>query len=273
MKKLLLILATIVAFTSCTTVDTTEVGIKYYKWSADDNLKGGVQGTVKGFVLFNPITQSVFKYPIELQRLEYEPFTINAKGGSEFTMTPNLAYNINPDRAIDIFVKYRKPVRDIEAGFIKTCIFEAYRIVANRYTPDELMNNLERFYADVRTHLDESMGSEGFIVNEFTTAIDPPESLKQSILAKETAVQKSIQIQNEIDQTRATAEKEIVAAEGKAKALKIEADAEAYYNRTVSASLNENLIRQYAIEKWSGVTPYVSGGQNVPIIDFGNIFK
>lgn len=180
-------------------------------------------------------------------------------------MTPNLAYNINPDRAIDIFVKYRKPVRDLEAGFIKTCIFEAYRIVANRYTPDELMNNLERFYADVRTHLDESMGSEGFIVNEFTTAIDPPESLKQSILAKETAVQKSIQIQNEIDQTRATAEKEIVAAEGKAKALKIEADAEAYYNRTVSASLNENLIRQYAIEKWCGTLPIVSGGSGTYI--------
>lgn len=265
MKKLLLILATIVAFTSCTTVDTTEVGIKYYKWSADDNLKGGVQGTVRGFVLFNPVTQSVFKYPIELQRLEYEPFTINAKGGSEFTMTPNLAYNINPDRAIDIFVKYRKPVRDLEAGFIKTCIFEAYRIVANRYTPDELMNNLERFYADVRAHLDESMGSEGFIVNEFTTTIDPPQSLKASIEAKENAVQKSIQLQNEIEQTRATAEKEIVAAEGKAKALKIEADAEAYYNERVSRSLTPVLVQQYAIEKWNGVVPVISGGSGTYI--------
>lgn len=175
-------------------------------------------------------------------------------------MTPNLAYNINPDRAIDIFVKYRKPVRDLEAGFIKTCIFEAYRIVANRYTPDELMNNLERFYADVRAHLDESMGSEGFIVNEFTTAIDPPKSLKASIEAKENAVQKSIQLQNEIEQTRATAEKEIVAAEGKAKALKIEADAEAYYNERVSRSLTPVLVQQYAIEKWNGIVPVISGG-------------
>ena len=260
MKKLLFILSTIIAFTSCTTVDTAEIGIKYYKWSADSNLKGGVISTVKGWILFNPITQSVFKYPTELQRLEYEPFTINAKGGSEFTMLPNLAYNINPDRAVDIFVKYRKPVEDLESGFIKTCIFEAYRIVANRYTPDELMNNLERFYSDVRSHLDESMGKEGFIVNEFTTAITPPESLRQSIIAKETAVQKSLQLQNEIDQTKATAEKNVAEAEGKARALKIEADAEAYYNRTVAASLNEMLIRQYAIEKWNGTLPIVSGG-------------
>lgn len=50
MKKVLFILATIIAFTSCTTVDTAEIGIKYYKWSADRNLQGGVQGTVKGWV-------------------------------------------------------------------------------------------------------------------------------------------------------------------------------------------------------------------------------
>ena len=260
MRKIFYILFAIIAFSSCTTIDTAEIGIKYYKWSADDNLKGGVVGTCKGWVTFNIFTQSVFKYPIELQRLEYEPFTINAKGGSEFTMTPNIAYNINPDRAVDIFVKYRKPVKDLESGFIKTCIFEAYRIVANRYTPDELMNNLERFYADVRAHLDESMGSEGFIVNEFTTEIKPPKSLEASIEAKENAVQKSIQLQNEIEQTRATAEKEVVTAEGKAKALKIEADAEAYYNERVSRSLTPVLVQQYAIEKWNGVLPIMSGG-------------
>ena len=272
MKKILFILLTLITLSSCTTVDTAEIGIKYYKWSADDNLKGGVHGTVKGFVLFNPITQSVFKYPIELQRLEYEPFTINAKGGSEFTMTPNIAYNINPEKAIDIFIKYRKPVRDLESGFIKTCIFEAYRIVANRYTPDELMSNLEQFYADVRTHLDQSMGSEGFIVNEFTTKLDPPESLRQSIIAKEQAVQKSLQLQNEIEQTKAEAEKKIAEARGKAEALKIEADGEAYYNRTVAASLNETLVKQYALEKWNGILPIVSGGSGT-FIDASKFIK
>lgn len=259
MKKLLLFIATIAIFTSCTTIDTNEIGIKYYKWSADENLKGGVVGTVKGFCFFNPFTQRISKYPTNVQRLEYDPFIINAKGGSEFTMTPNLAYNINPEKGIDIFVKYRKPVDDLESGFIKTCIFEAYRIVANRYTPDELMSNLEQFYADVRAHLDQSMGSEGFIVNEFTTALTPPESLRQSIIAKEQAVQKSLQIQNEIEQTKATAEKLIAEAKGKAEALKIEADGEAYYNRTVANSITPILIQQDAIERWDGKTPIVSG--------------
>lgn len=50
MKKFLLFIATIAIFTSCTTIDTNEVGIKYYKWSADRNLQGGVKGTVKGWV-------------------------------------------------------------------------------------------------------------------------------------------------------------------------------------------------------------------------------
>jgi hypothetical protein len=51
-----------------------------------------------------------------------------------------------------------------------------------------------------------------------------------------------------------------VAAEGKAKALKIEADAEAYYNERVSRSLTPILVQQYAIEKWNGIVPVISGG-------------
>lgn len=50
MKKILFIICAIAMFSSCTTVDTSEIGIKYYKWSADRKLQGGVQGTVKGWV-------------------------------------------------------------------------------------------------------------------------------------------------------------------------------------------------------------------------------
>ena len=60
---------------------------------------------------------------------------------------------------------------------------------------------------------------------------------------------------------------EIAKAEGEAKALKIKADGEAYYNRVVAASLNEMLVRQYAIEKWDGKLPTYNGGSNIPMIN------
>ena len=95
---------------SCTTVDSGEIGIRFHKFSGSTEEYGGVEGTVKGFVFFNPFTESVFTYPTVVQRKNYEAFTVNAKDASVFTMDPQLAYHINPDKACDIFVKYRKPI-------------------------------------------------------------------------------------------------------------------------------------------------------------------
>jgi hypothetical protein len=50
--------------------------------------------------------------------------------------------------------------------------------------------------------------------------------------------------------------------------MKIKADAEAYYNRTISASLSERIVQEDFLEKWDGKMPtyfYVTGkgGANV----------
>jgi DNA-binding transcriptional regulator YhcF (GntR family) len=73
-------------------------------------------------------------------------------------------------------------------------------------------------------------------------------------------VQKALQIKNEIAAIDAEAKKKVVAARGFADSLKIVADGEAYYNRTVSASLSNTLVQMKALEKWDGKTPIVSGG-------------
>ncbi|MGM9785116.1 MAG: SPFH domain-containing protein [Candidatus Cryptobacteroides sp.] len=177
----------IAAVSSCTTVDSASVGIRFRKWSSNENLRGGVEGTCRGWVWYNPITESIFQYPTFIQRVTYEPFTVNPKDAAIFSMTPTLAYQIDEAKAADIFIKYRKPVRELEMGYIKTCIFEAYRTCANNYTSDELMANRAKFEAEVRARLDESMNQEGFIVREFTTKIDPPASLTAAINAKNEA--------------------------------------------------------------------------------------
>lgn len=265
MRKLLFILATIVAFTSCTTVDTNEIGIKYYKWSANENLKGGVVGTTRGFTFFNPFTQRISKYQTSVQDLTYEPFSVNANGGSEFIVTPMITYNIDAEKAIDIFVKYRKPLKEIEQGFIKNCVIESFKIVANRYSPDDLTTKQEAYYNDVKERLNITMGVEGFIINQIAPDITPPESLKNAITAKEEAVQKSLQLQNEIEQEKAKAEKRIIEATGIADALRKEADGEAYYNERVARSLTPVLVQQYAIEKWDGKLPIMSSGSGTYI--------
>ena len=256
----------IAAASSCTTVDSASVGIRFRKWSSNENLRGGVEGTCRGWVWFNPITESIFQYPTFIQRVTYDPFTVNPKDAAIFSMTPTLAYQIDEAKAADIFIKSRKPVRELEMGYIKTCIFEAYRTCANNYTSDELMANRAKFEAEVRARLDESMNQEGFIVREFTTKIDPPASLTAAINAKNEAVQNALKAENKVKEAEAEAKIEIAKAEGVAKALKIKGEGEAYYNKVVSASLNKLLVEQYAIEKWDGKLPTYSGGDAVPFI-------
>ena len=256
----------IAAASSCTTVDSASVGIRFRKWSSNENLRGGVEGTCRGWVWFNPITESIFQYPTFIQRVTYDPFTVNPKDAAIFSMTPTLAYQIDEAKAADIFIKYRKLVRELEMGYIKTCIFEAYRTCANNYTSDELMANRAKFEAEVRARLDESMNQEGFIVREFTTKIDPPASLTAAINAKNEAVQNALKAENKVKEAEAEAKIEIAKAEGVAKALKIKGDGEAYYNKVVSSSLNKLLVEQYAIEKWDGKLPTYSGGDAVPFI-------
>ena len=253
----------IFSFNCCTVVDSGEIGIKFHKWSSNEQDYGGVEGTCKGWVFYNPITSSVFTYPTFIQRKNYEPFAVNAKDASVFKMDPTIAYRINPEKACDIFTKYRKGIEDLENGYIRTCIYEAYRTCANRYTSDSLMSNRANFESDVRSRLEQSLMAEGFIVEEFTSQITPPESLAQMINEKNAAVQSALKAENKVKEAEAQAKIKIAEAKGEAEAMQIKADAEAYYNRTIAASLSPLIVQEDWIEKWDGTVPTVVGGQNM----------
>lgn len=251
---------------ACTVIDNSEVGIKFKKFSLTD--QGKLESEpVTGYVWYNPIRTSVFTYPVYVQRVDYDPFTVTTKDAAVFSMDPVLAYYIYRERAVDIFTKYRKSLREIEQGYMRTCIYDAYRIVANNYTADELMSSRAKFESEVRSMLDKSLGEEGFKVEEFTSQIDPPESLRRTIDEKNAAIQKSLKAENEVKEAEANAKIAIAKARGEAEATKIQADGEAYYNRVVAASLNELLVRQYAIEKWDGKLSTYQGGGTIPFLN------
>ncbi len=254
------------SLTCCTVVDNSEVGIKFKKFSLTE--QGTLVATpVTGFTFYNPITTAVYTYPVYIQRVDYSPFSVTTRDAATFSMDPLLAYQLDRSKATEVFAKYRRPLRDIESGYMRTCIYDAYRITANNYTSDELMASRARFEAEVREMLDRSLGSEGFIISEFTSQITPPQSLSAAIEAKNQAIQEALKAENLIKQAEANAKIAIAQAEGEAKALKIKADGEAYYNRTVAASLNELLVRQDAVEKWDGKLPTYNGGGAIPFLN------
>ena len=243
----------------CTVIDSGEIGIEFHKWSTSEENYGGVEGTCHGWVFYNPFTTSIFTYPTYIQRKTYAPFNVNARDASIFSIDPTIASRINPDKACDIFTKYRVGIRELEEGYIRTCIYEAYRTCANQYSSDSLMSSRANFESDVRRRLEASLMAEGFIVEEFTSQITPPQALEQMINEKNMAIQSSLKAENKVKEAEANAKIKIAEAQGEAEAMRIKADGEAYYNRTISASLSPMIVQEDWIEKWNGEVPTVVG--------------
>lgn len=263
MKRVISIFATLLLVTCCCTscytrIDAGHEGIKV-------NLYGDSKGVdnvelVTGAVWFNPITTAIYEYPTFVQTVDYAPFDINAKDGSKFTVDPTININLAPGTAAATFKKYRKPMNEVVHDVLKTHIVNAYRVKLNSYTTDELVSKRGEFEKAVEDYLRDVLLKENFELGEMTSGLKYPESLEKSITAKNEAVQNALRIENEVAAIEAEAKKKIAEANGNAEALRITADAEAYYNRTVSASLSTNLVNMKALEKWDGKTPIVSGG-------------
>jgi regulator of protease activity HflC (stomatin/prohibitin superfamily) len=275
MKRVISIFATLLLVTCCCTscytrIDAGHEGIKV-------NLYGDSKGVddvelVTGAVWFNPITTAVYEYPTFVQTVDYAPFDINAKDGSKFTVDPTININLVSGTAAATFKKYRKPMDEVVHEVLKTHIVNAYRVKLNSYTTDELVSKREEFEASVEDYLRDVLLKENFELGEMTSGLKYPESLERSITAKNEAVQNALRIENEVAAIEAEAKKRVAEAKGRADAKKIEADAEAYYNRTVSASLTTTLVNIKALEKWDGKTPVVSGGSNT-FIDASKFVK
>ena len=53
--------------------------------------------------------------------------------------------------------------------------------------------------------------------------------------------------------------------------MKIKADAEAYYNRTIAASLSPMIVQEDMIEKWDGKMPQIMAGNGGMMMDISKV--
>ena len=248
-------------------IDAGHVGIKV-------NLIGTGKGVdnateVTGWVFYNRFTTKIVEFPTFVQHKEYkkdsesdESFIINSKDGSEFHVSPLLNYSVQRDKVPYIFTKYRVELSAIEAGFLKTAVYDAFRVVANSYTADELIGNRELFEIKVRKNLEGHLLPEGFILAQFTSNLVYPETFKKAIEAKNNAVQSALRAENEVKTAEARAKIKIAQADGNAKAMLTSAKAESEANRLKQQTLTPLLLQQMWVEKWNGKLPETMLGQN-----------
>ncbi len=275
MNRILVVLGLVVLLVvgvfSCERIDAGHVGVKVNLYGSGKGVSDVTECT--GLVFYNPMSTKIYEFPTYIQHKEYKKsdegdnsFIINSKDGSEFNVSPIMNYSVQRDKVPAIFAKYRRSLPEIEEGFLKTAVYDAFRLAANKYTADGLISNREVFEVEVRRILVSQLQKEGFILNQFTSNLIYPDSFKKAINAKNNAVQSALMAENKVKQAEAEAKIKVATANGNAEALLANARAEAESNRLRQQTLTPMLIQQQWIEKWKGNVPTTQLGGNTSVM-------
>jgi len=245
-------------------IDAGNVGVKINLYGSDKGVDNVT--IVTGRVWYNTWTTKIIEFPTFVQTVDYKPFVMTTKDAAEFIVDPKLNYKVNEKIVPSIYRKYRRSLPEIEVGFMKTTVYDAYRIVGNSFSSDSIMSNRETFENRVQNVLISTLNRDGFEVEQLTSAIKPPASLREMIDQKNTSIQARFKAENMALQARAEAEVLKATADGEATATLVRARAEAEANRLKQATLTPLLIQQQWIEAWDGKLPTTQLGSNTPVI-------
>jgi len=272
-----LALVVILSLFGCERIDAGHVGVKVDMYGDSKGVNDVTE--VTGWVFYNPLSTKIVEFPTYVQHIEYtrkvdeygevtsdESFVVNSKDGSEFHVSPILNYSVKREKVPYIFSKYRVELPQVEQGFLKTAVYDAFRIVANSYTADELIGNREKFELKVRQVLQKQLEPEGFMLSQFTSNLVYPETFKKAIEAKNNAVQAALRAENEVKTAEAQAKIKIAKAEGNAQAMLTSAKAEAEANRLKQQTITPMLLQLEWINKWDGRVPSTQLGSGTGIM-------
>ena len=256
-------------FISMTTIPAGYVGVRVNLY-ADKGVQNEVVGTGRYFLGIN---ERMYEFPTFNQLMNYEtPFTFQTSDAMDVKARIGVEYNIEPEKAADVFATYRKGIEEITEVNLRQYISDA--LINHGTTMD--INELTQ---GGKTHLLDSVTKEirdklspigiRIIKLSWIDDLQYPEQVKESINAKIEATQRALLRENEVAQSKAEAQKLIEAAKGEAESVRLRAQAEADAIAIKAKALrdNPNVLQLNAIDKWDGKLPvYMTGGTAVPFV-------
>ena len=242
----------------CERIDAGHVGIKVNNTASEK----GVSKTelVTGWQFFIPWMSQVYEWPTYVQHKEYDKIEVTMKGGTIFSATPAINYSVISDSVSSIFETFRRDLPDIEDGFLKTCMLEAFRSTAGDFTPDSLLMNRQLFENTVRERFVAQVKPKGFLLAQLTSNLTPPPALVESITLKNRAVQNAQTEENKVKISIAQANQKIAVARGDSARMVIRAQSESKAYELQQRNLTPELLKKMYLDKWNGTLPSVMAG-------------
>lgn len=239
----LLSIVFVLSMSSC--VERVDAGCEGIKVNLYGNSKGVDDvSLVTGAVWYNPFTTAVYEYPTYVQTIDYEPFTINAKDGSEFVVDPTISLKIIDGQSPAVFKKYRKGLSEVIESTLYNYVKDAFRIQLNNFTTDDIVSKRDSIENAIEKHLTSALQKENFQLEQLTSGLKYPQTIVESVNAKNKAIQQAMQVENEVKVAEAEAKKVIVKAEAEKKA-----------NELRQQALTPQILEKMWIDKWDGKLP------------------
>lgn len=256
-------------FISMTTIPAGYVGVRVNLY-ADKGVQNEVVGTGRYFLGIN---ERMYEFPTFNQLMNYEtPFTFQTSDAMDVKARIGVEYNIEPEKAADVFATYRKGIEEITEVNLRQYISDALINHGTTMDINELTQGGKTHLLDsVTEEIREKLSPIGIRIIKLSWIDDLqyPEQVKESINAKIEATQRALLRENEVAQSKAEAQKLIEAAKGEAESVRLRAQAEADAIAIKAKALrdNPNVLQLNAIDKWDGKLPvYMTGGAAVPFV-------
>jgi regulator of protease activity HflC (stomatin/prohibitin superfamily) len=266
-----------VVFVKLTTIHPGHVGVSVKKCGG-----GGVSSDPipTGYYWRSLFCEEVVEYPTSVQTLVLtksvhegppidESITVTSSEGLPVNLDVSLSFTLDPSKVPSIYTKYRNDIRVIAHGFVRQTIREGLQSVFAQFTAEQLYSTKrEESRVEVQKFLTDRLGREGFNIQQFTiNETRVPDAVVQAINGKVAMIQESQKAEAEVRKTEAEAKQRVAQAQGEAAAKKLSADAEAYFNKTVAASITPEFVQYKALEKWNGELPQMMGSSAVPFVN------
>lgn len=236
------LVALIIIFGSFGTIGAGERGVLLQFEAVKDKVLG------EGLYFKIPLVQSVVKMDVKIQKDEV-PVGASSKDLQMVTSKIALNYHPAPDSVNKIWQDVGK---NYNIRIIAPSIQEAVKATIAKFTAEELITRREEVKEQIKENLakrllENSIVVDGFNIIDFSFS----EAFNIAIEAKVTAEQLKLKAERDLERIKIEKEQKISEAEGKARAIQIEAQA---------LMANPKVVELRWIEKWDGKTPTYWGG-------------
>lgn len=228
--------------------------------------------------------EDLYTFPTFKQMKSYpDQFIFQMSDGTTIGYSIGIAYRVTPAKVTTVFQTYRKGVDDITDTDLRQKISDSLNRRASRMNTDKFIDGgKDEILNGVLSDLQKEMGPVGIEVISVSWMGKPdyPQTVIESINAKVTANQKTLQREQEVKQRTAEANMAIEEARGKAESAKLEADGSAYATMAAAKAeadsinlrgdalrKNPEIVKLETITKWNGVLPvYMAGESQAPFV-------